>query len=173
LKKFALLYAALIGASFVLVSCNAGVHITLPPSKVTERVFASQSASSPTAPAGLIIVNGQIDALVRGGISAGSAPGLMAISPDRSVVLAFDTSSNNVEIVNTAKESNTGSIQLAGLTTSMAVPNASVGYAAVPSAPINGSSSGAVVEMNLAPAGIAATISVPTAQTVVSNPGGT
>ena len=173
MKKSALLYAVLIGASFGFVSCNAGVHITLPPSKLTERVFASQSASSPTAFAGLIIIDGQIDTLARGGISAGGSPGLMAISPERSILLAFDSSSNRVEVVNTTKESNAGSIQLADSTTSMVVPNASVGYAAVPSAPINGQPSGGVVEMNLASVSITATISVPNAQTVVANPSGT
>jgi hypothetical protein len=174
LKKSALLYVALLGASFALVSCNGGVHITLPPSKVMQRVFASQNASSPTAFAQLVIVNGEIDALARGGISAGPAPGLMAISPDRSVVLAFSTTanSNTVAVVNTSKESSTGNIQLAGSTTSMVVPSASVGYAAVPAAPINGQPAGGVVAMNLASGAITATFSVPNAQTVVSNSSG-
>jgi hypothetical protein len=63
----------------------------------------------------------------------------------------------------------TGSIQLPGPTTSIAVPQSGVGYAAVPTASLNGSSPGAVVEMNLASGGVTATISVPNAQTVISN----
>jgi hypothetical protein len=175
LKKSALLLAVLVGASLGFVSCNSGPQLILPPSKLTERVLASQSASTPTAAAGLIIIDGQIDTLARGGVSAGPSPGLLAISPDRSVLLAFSSTanSNQVEIVNTTRESNTGSIQLTGTTTSMAVPNASVGYAAVPSAPINGQPAGGVVEMNLASGGVTATFSVPNAQTVVSNPSGT
>jgi hypothetical protein len=175
LKKSALLFAVLVVASLGFVSCNGGPHLILPPSKLTERVLASQSASTPTAAAGLIIIDGQIDTLVRGGITAGPSPGLMAMSPDRSVLLAFSSTANSnmVEIVNTIKESNTGGVQLTGTTTSMAVPNASVGYAAVPSAPINGQPAGGVVQMNLTSGGVTATFSVPNAQTVVSNPGGT
>jgi hypothetical protein len=175
LKKSALLLAVLAGAGLGLVSCSGGPQLILPPSKLDERVLASQSASTPTAAAGLIIIDGQIDTLVRGGISAGSSPGLLAISPDRSVLLAFSSTatSNVVEIVNTTKESNTGSVQLTDTTTSMAVPNASVGYAAVPSAPINGQPAGGVVEMNLTSGGVTATFSVPNAQTVVSSPDGT
>jgi hypothetical protein len=175
LKKSALLLAVLVSASLGLVSCNSGPQLTLPPSKLSERVLASQSASTPTAAAGLIIIDGQIDTLVRGGVSAGPSPGLMAMSPDRAVLLAFSSTANSnmVEIVNTTRESNTGSVQLAGTTTSMAVPNASVGYAAVPAAPINGQPPGGVVEMNLAAGGVTATFSVPNAQIVVSNPAGT
>ncbi|MFZ0770978.1 MAG: hypothetical protein WCA49_22990 [Candidatus Sulfotelmatobacter sp.] len=173
MKKSALLLAVLIGASFGFISCYGGPHLILPPSKINERVLASQSASSPTAFAGLIIINGQIDTPEQGGINAGGSPGLMTTSPDRTILLAFDSSSNKVEVVSTTKESNTGSIQLAGLTTSMVVPDSSVAYAAVSSAPINGQPSGGIVEMNLATGGITATISVPNAQTVVANSSGT
>ena len=83
--------------------------------------------------------------------------------------MAFDLLTNKVDVVNTLKESATGSIQLPGLTTSIVVPQPAIGYAAVPSAPLIGYSPGAVVQMNLTAGGIAATISVPGAQTVVSN----
>jgi hypothetical protein len=173
LKKSALFNAVLAVAGLGLVSCSSGVQVTTPPSKLTERVLASQSVSSPTASGGLVIIDGEYDTLEHGEISAGTAPGLMAISPQRSVLLAFDSSTNRVEVVNTTKESLTGSIQLPGPTTSMAVPVPSAGYAAVPSAPLNGTSPGAVVAMNLTSGGITATIGVPNAQTVVSNPSGT
>jgi hypothetical protein len=149
------------------------VHITTPPSKITTRVLASQSVSSPTAGAGLVLINGWIDTVSRGGISAGEAPGLMAMSPDRSTVLAFDSLTNRVYVVNTNSETSTGSIQLPGSTTSLAVPLPDVGYAAVPAAPQTGQPVGGVVAMNLSSGGIIATISVPMAQTVVSNPTGT
>jgi hypothetical protein len=93
----------------------------------------------------------------------------MAISPNRATLVAFDLLTYKVDVVNTLKESETGSIQLPGITTSIVVPQPSVGYAAVPSAPLIGYSPGAVVQMNLSSGGIAATISVPGAQTVVSN----
>jgi hypothetical protein len=170
LKKSALSHAVLVVAVLGLVSCNGGVNIKKPPSGITERVLASQSASSPTAFAGLIIIDGQIDTLGRGEISAGSSPGLMAISPERSILLAFDSLANRVDVVNTTRESLTGSIQLPGPTTSIVVPQPGLGYAAVPTAVLTGSPQGAVVEMNLTSGAITATISVPNAQTVVANP---
>jgi hypothetical protein len=173
LKKSAFLCVSLVIASFSLVSCNGSAHVNLPPSKLTERVFASQSISSPTAAAGLVIIDGEYDTLGRGGINVGSSPGLMAISPDRSVLLAFNTLTNSVGVVNTAKETMTGTVQLQGPTTSIAVPQTTYGYAAVPNASLNGAPPGAVVQMNLTSPSISATISVPGAQTVVSNPAGT
>ena len=91
MKKSALLYAVLVIALLGLVSCNAGAHITKPPSGLTERVLASQSASSPSASPGLIIVNGFNDTIGRGGISAGSSPTFMETSPERATLLAFDS----------------------------------------------------------------------------------
>jgi len=173
LKKSALLIALLAVAVLNLVSCGGGVSITTPPSRLTERVLASQSASTPTAAGGLIIIDGELDTLGHGGISAGTSPGLMAISPQRSVLLAFDSVTDRVDVINTSKESLTGTIQLPGFTMSMVVPVPSAGYAAVPSAPLNGTSPGAVVVMNLTSGGVSATINVPNAQTVASNPSGT
>ena len=169
MKKSALLYAVLVIALLGLVSCNAGAHLTKPPSGLTERVLASQSASSPSAAPGLIIVNGFNDTVGRGAISAGTSPTFMETSPQRAILLAFDSATNKVEVVSTTKETLTGSIQLPGPTTSIAVPQSGVGYAAVPTASLNGSSPGAVVEMNLTSGGVTATISVPKAQTVISN----
>jgi len=177
LNKSALLLVVLAVAGFGLVSCGkynaAGSAGSAPPSKITERVLASQSVSSATAAGGLVIINGQFDTLGAGGISAGTSPGLMAISPQRSVLLAFDLATNKLDVVNTAKETLTGTIQLPGSTTSIVVPQPAAGYAAVPSAAQNGTSAGAVVALNLTSGGITATISVPNAQTVVSNPNGT
>ena len=174
LTKSALLPAVLVVACITFVSCGgSGVPITTPPSKDTTRVLASQSVSSPTAAAGLVLVDGEIDTLGRGGISAGNAPGLMAISPDRSTVLAFDSSSNKVYVTNTKTEASTGSVQLPGPTSSLAIPVDGSGYAAVPAAPLTGQTMGAVVAMNLTSGGVLATIGVPNAQTVVSNPAGT
>ena len=173
MKKSAVLHAVLALASLTLISCHSGQQITKPPSGLTERVLASQSASSPTAAGGLIIINGEYDTLARGEVSAGTSPGLLAISPERVTLLAFDAATNRIQVVNAAKETSTGSIQLSGPTMSMVVPQEGVGYAAVPSAPLTGYAPGAVVELNLNSGGITGTISVPGAQTVVSNSGGT
>jgi len=167
LKKSALLPAVLAVASFSFVSCGSS------PSTLTTRVLASQSVSSPTASAGLVLINGEDDALVRGAISAGNSPGLMTLTPNRALLLAFDSSSNNVEVVNSVRQSLEGNIQLTGPTTSMVALATGSGYAAVPTAPMNnGPSPGAVEVMNLTSGGITATLSVPGAQTVVSSPDG-
>jgi hypothetical protein len=173
LKKSALSIVLLAAAGLVFVSCNGGVHFKKPPSGLTERVMASQSASTPTAFAGLIIINGYNDTLGRGAISAGNSPGLLAISPERATLLSFDSATNRVNVVNTTTEASIGTIQLPGPTTSMVAPLSTVGYAAVPSAPLVGSPAGAVVEMNLTTGAVTATIGVPNAQTVVSNQNGT
>jgi hypothetical protein len=169
LNRAALLPALLVVASFSFVSCGGA---SAPP--LTTRVLASQSVSSPTASPGLVLINGEDDTLVRGGVSAGSSPGLMTLTPDRTIVLAFDSSTNNVEVVNPQRTSLSGNIQLAGPTTSMVALATGSGYAAVPTAPMNnGPAPGAVEVMNLTAGGITATLSVPGAQTVVSSPDGT
>jgi DNA-binding beta-propeller fold protein YncE len=175
LKKSALLAVALTLASFGLVCCGKGSKSTTKPtSGLTTRVFASQSVSSLTASPGIIIVNGELDTLARASeISAGSSPGLMAISPERATVLVFDSASNNVNIINTKTEALAGTIQLPGPTISMVAPTNQTGYAAVPTAPLIGSPQGAVVVMDLVSNFITGSISVPNAQTVVSNPSAT
>jgi len=168
LKKSVLLPAALVVASFSFVSCAGSYSSTL-----TTRVLASQSVASPTAAPGLVLIDGQNDTLVRGGISAGNSPGLMTLTPDRTILLAFDSVTNNVEVVNAARGSLAGSIPLAGPTTSMVALASNSGYAAVPAAPMIGSPAGAVEVLNLSGGGITATIGIPSAQTVVSSPDGT
>jgi hypothetical protein len=97
----------------------------------------------------------------------------MAVSPNRTTLLAFDTASNGVVVVNARTETSTGSVQLPGPTTSMVAPGTNFGYAAVPAAPLIGSPQGAVVVMNLTGGGISATVGVPKAQTLVASPDGT
>jgi len=98
----------------------------------------------------------------------------MALTPDRTTVLAFDSVSNSVEVVNTQKETLTGAIALGGPTTSMVALASGYGYAAVPAASFaSGPPPGAVEVLNLTQGGITATLSVPSAQTVVASPDGT
>jgi hypothetical protein len=163
---------ALISVSFL--ACGYSSSYYKPPSGLATRVFASQSISSPTSGAGLVIINGANDSLARAsGIRTGSSPGLMAISPERSTLLVFDSGANSVQVVNTKTETLTGAIQLAGPTTSMVAPTSSFGYVAVPRAVLNGSPPGAIEVLNLTIGGVASTLSVPNAQTVVASPSGT
>jgi hypothetical protein len=173
LKKSALLWFAVIGLSSTLLYCGGGKKKTSPPSGLSTRVFASQSISSLTAAGGIIIINGQYDTVAHAPhISVGTAPGYMEISPQRAVLMVFDSASDSIDVVNTQMEVLGGTIALPGPTISMVAPSNSVGYAAVPSAPLIGQPPGALEALNLASYAITASISVPNAQYVVSNSGG-
>lgn len=176
MKKTALFSIALVVAAFGLVSCGGGSN-----SALTTRIFASQSVSTPTAFPGLLIIDGENDTPARASeISAGTSPGLMAISSDRATLLVFDSAPNgvnntsySVDVVNTQKQSETGTIPLAGTTTSMVALPSGFGYAAVPAAPFeSGTPPGAIQVMNLTAGGITATVAIPNAQTVVATPDG-
>jgi hypothetical protein len=161
-------------ASVNFIACGHGKP-TNPPSGLTERVLASQGVTTNVTFGGLVIINGYDDTIPRlAPIGAGSSPGLMAISPSRNVVAAFDASSNKVYAVDTSTEKDIGNVQLQGATVSMAVPtSAYVGYAAVPSATVSGYNFiGAVDVMNFSTGGVT-TIAVPSAQWVFSNSTGT
>jgi hypothetical protein len=160
-----------------LISCGGyGTAGYLPPSKLLHRVLASQGVTATFSFGGLRIINAEEDILPPvGEISAGSSPGLMAISPTRAVVAAFDAGSNSVFGINAVTETSLGTVRLPGPTTSMVVPTAApIGYAAVPSATVNGFSfTGAVDVMNFNSGTLTTTIAVTNAQTVVSNTAGT
>jgi hypothetical protein len=159
-------------AGLSLTSCGTS-GTKSPPSGLLDRVLASQGVTSTSTGGGLMIINGYNDTFsLAHEIGAGGSPGLMAISPSRNLVTAFDISSNGVYAVNTASESGLGRIQLPGQTFSMVIPTSDqLGYAAVPTASVNGYSFiGAVEQMSLAsPGSITTTIAVTNAQTVVTN----
>lgn len=179
MKKSALLCATLLSIGFCLVGCGGGTSVAKPASNLTTRVFASQSISGSTSAPGVVIVNGENDTIARASIiSAGTSPGLMAISSDRTTVLVYDSISNAVQVLDAKSEKSAGSIQLPGPlnspVTSMVALDTGFGYIAVPGAPVNGVSGvGAIVVLNLQTGGTTATISVPNAQTVVASPDGT
>jgi hypothetical protein len=174
LRKTALLLVLFALAGTSLLSCYHGVYVPKPPSGLYQRVVASQDVSSLTSAAGLVIINGKNDTLARASeISAGASPGLMVLSPTKATLLAFDAGTNSVEIVNTKTEASSGSVRLPGPTTSMAIASQlTVGYAAVPTAPLNGFPPGAVVIMDLTAGSIVYAASVPSARTIVPNPNG-
>jgi hypothetical protein len=180
LKRVVLVLVVLACASLSFVSCGSSKSKG-PPSGLSTRVMVSQGISAGFSLGGLFIVNVQQDTLAGREIGAGSNPGLMAVSPNRATLLAFDSSSGSVAIIDTTKESDTGSIRLpgpaaqtAGVTTSMVIPaTTGLGYAADPVAVSNlWTSPGAVVVMNLTSSSITTQIGAPGAQTVVSNPSG-
>jgi hypothetical protein len=178
LKKSAFSAVAVLALSFTFGGCGSGkkkatTSTTTPTSGLSTRVFASQSISSLTANPGLVIINGLYDSLAKASrIQAGTAPGYMEISPSRAVLMVFDSAAPAIDVVNTAEEKLSGTIPLPGPTISMVAPSNSVGYVAVPSAPLIGFAPGAIEALDLASSSVTASISVPNAQYVVSNSGG-
>lgn len=172
LKKIPGLSAAIIAVAFI-TSCGGSKSSKPGASGLPSRLVTSQSVFTPAASPGLVIINGENDTVPRAAeISAGASPGLMAISPDRATLLSFDSSTNSVDVINTAEEKQTGSIPLSAPTISMAVTSATTGYAAVSAAPLIGLPTGGIVAMNLGSPSLYATVSVPNAQTVVASPNG-
>jgi hypothetical protein len=170
LKKRILVLAVELLVSLSFISCG-GSKNTRSTSGLPERVLASQGVSAGFAFGGLVIINGQNDTLPRvAPISAGNSPGLMAVSPTRNIAASFDANSNTVFGVNTVKETGLGSVRLPGATSSFVIPTADpVGYAAVPTATVNGFNFvGAIEVMNFTSQSIT-TIAVSNAQTVVSD----
>ena len=172
LKKRILALAVGLWACLICISCGSTTKKTTAASGLPNRVLASQGVSSTVAAPGLVIINAFYDTLPRlANISAGGSPGLMAISPGRSVVAAFDASANTVYGINTSTEADIGSgVRILGPTQNMIVPTENpIGYAAVPSASPSGFSfQGAVEVMNFS-TGQLITIAVPSAQNVVAN----
>jgi hypothetical protein len=171
LKKYVLVLVLGLWAGLTLVSCGSSGKKN-PPSGLPNRVLASQGVSSTSTFGGLVIINGYYDVIPRlAPIGAGTSPGLMAISPTRNIVAAFDSRSNSVYAVDTTKEADLGNgVPLSGPTTSMVIPTAAqIGYAAVPTASISGYSFvGGIQVMNLT-GSVTTTIAVNNAQTVISN----
>lgn len=178
LKRQFLILIAGLGAISCLICCGGSHQPKIPPSGLHNRVLASDSVTSATRSGGLVLIDGRYDILARAAmLPAGNSPGLMAISPNRAILVAVDTSTPatpTVYAINTVNESSLGHIQLPGPTASVIVPTSdSTGYAAVATGWVNGYSFvGAVEVMNLTAGAVITTIGVTNAQTVVSNPTG-
>ena len=173
LKRRILILVVALGASLGLMACGGYKNQTYN-TNVKNRVVASQGVTTPTSFGGLRLINGFNDTIVPAApLTAGNSPGLMALSPTRNIVTAFDANSNTVYAVDTTKETSIGNVKLPGPTSSMVVPTSvATGYAAVPSATVNGYAfTGAIEVMNF-PNGVLLTIAVPNAQTVVANQDG-
>jgi hypothetical protein len=138
-------------AGVFLLSCGGSSSTTTPPSGLKFRAFVSQNVSATTAAPGLLIVNAQLDRLgAASPISAGPSPGLMAEPTNHQLTLVFNSSDNEVDVVNNAKETSNGKVTLPGSTQSMAVTSdATLGFAAVPTAPVAGLTPGEVEVINL------------------------
>ena len=174
LKKYVLMVVGLC-ASLNLISCSSGAPKSTK-SGLPHRVLASQGVTATLTFGGLFIVNGDNDTLPRvAPLNGGSSPGIMAVSPNLNIAATFDSSSNSVFAVDTASEASIGSgVRLAGPSTSIVVPTSSpTGFAAVPTAVVNGFAFLGAVQALSFSTNSSTIIAVSNAQTVVSNSTGT
>ena len=110
-------------------------------------------------------------------------PSFMTLTPDLSRTVIFSPNGNTITVVDNSTEavanvagSTTAvpTVPLPGVTESIFIAKDNMSlYAAVPSAPIDGQSPGAVVAINLGTGGTTAIIPVPGAHYVVGTPDGT
>ncbi len=106
-----------------------------------------------------------------------TSAGMMVESPKRDRTVVFspvtNTSTNVLAIVDNAKESATGSVNLPGATESMFITGDSTTlFAAIPTAAVPGQSAGAVVQINLSTPAITATIPIAGARFIIPGPNG-
>ncbi len=134
-----------------LLSCGGSSSTTTPPSGLKFRAFVSQNVSASTAIPGLVIVDAQNDRFGTGAaISAGPSPSLMAVPANRQLTMVFNNTNNELDVINNAKETANGKVTLPSSTQSMAVTSdATLGFAAVPEAPVAGLAPGEVELINL------------------------
>jgi len=164
--------AVVLGAALNLGGCSKSGTTTT--RFLPNRVLAAQAVSSATLSGGLYFVNGANDTLASiPPLSGGQAPDLMALSPTRNIVAAFDgaPNSNTVFASDTTKDTSLGQgVHLAGTATSLIVPTSSpLAYAAVPSAVVSGYPVlGAVQVLDLSGGSVTSTIAVNKAETVVA-----
>lgn len=170
LKKCILALLVGLAATLSFLSCGGGKK-TATSSGLTERVLASQGVTASFSFGSLVIINGLNDTLPRvSPLHAGTSPGLMVVSSTRSILATFDSATNTVYAVDTAKETNIGNVRLPGPTTSIVMPTANpIAYAAVPTASINGFAFLGAVELMNFSSGSFTSIAVSNAQTVVSD----
>jgi hypothetical protein len=174
LSKRILIAVVGLSATLSCISCGGGSS-SGSGSNLHERVLASQGVSATLTFGALVVINGQNDTLPRvSPMNGGNSPGLIVLSPSRSIAATVDSSSNTVFAVNTSKETPIGNVHLPAPTSSIVVPTANpTGYAAVPTATVNGFAFlGAVEALNFSSSSLT-TIAASSAQTVVSNSQGT
>ena len=173
--------------SLTLPSCGGPSSSGTRTSGIAHRAFVSNTVSSSTS-AGLFIVNAETDMhpLSLAPISAGTTPGMMVITPNRTQTLVVTSASNcsptppsppcQFNIVSNATESNAASVTLPGFTQSVVVsPDSSTVYVAVPSAKVVNQPQGAIELYGLTgpnPGTAAGEVDIPSVQYLAIDNGG-
>jgi hypothetical protein len=185
LRQPALAILVLTAASAIMASCgsnyNSNNTLGLPPEAnpatikvhvfVSNPLFSTGSSSVPV----LNVVDGQLDLISPSVISVGATsptPGTMVLFPNKRLTLVFSASNNALTVVNNASQNvaqssggTTQSLTLPGFSESIVVaPDNATGFAAVPSAAVNGQSPGVVDVLDLSTDAIVATIPIPGAR---------
>ncbi len=139
------------------------------------RAYVSQSVSSATLAAGLDLVDASLDRLVRApGVTVGTSPSIMQVSANKASTLVFDSLANAVYVVGNSTETTTGHVTLPSFTESMAIStDGTIGFAAVPNAPVLGQVSGTVEVLNVSRVTLSDPIAIPGAHFVVLSPDNT
>lgn len=187
MKRAALTVAVLMLASLGLVSCGGygSSSGTQTSSGLAFKAFVSnplQPVTGGVVPV-LNIVDASKDVLSPFRVSLsgfGTQPGLMAVAPNKTFTMVFSSSSNSIALINNATEmpvqGANGSLPpiiLPDFTESMFVaPDNSIGWAAIPNAPVLAQDPGVVDLLQLATSSIQATIPIPHAHYIVMSHGG-
>ena len=155
----------------LLTACSggssAGSQQTV--SNIRPRAFVSDAEAG-----NLQIVNAATDVLdLAHTINVGTSPGLMALAPNRSLTLVFNSGSSNVSVVNNTQESQSATITIPSWTESMAVaPDSSLGYVAMPAATVLGHPAGLVDVLDLVNNSVKFALDLPQAHRLVLNHSG-
>jgi hypothetical protein len=156
----------------LVIGCGSG---KLPPSRLTNRAFVTNSFGGNADPSGVVqIIDVDNNSVSASSISAGTFPALMAISPDRTVTLVLDAE-NDVSVITNSSESATETVSLTYAAQSLVAVNANTGFAALRDAPAISPQSevGELAVMDLATGTIPAALGIPRAHYLVLNNSGT
>jgi hypothetical protein len=166
--------------SLVLVSCGSYSSPSSSTSNTTGaklRAFITNPISPGTIGTAPVVevVDALKDKLAGAFGLSNTQPGLMVVFPNKRFTLVYNGGNNSITRIENATESVSGTaLSLPGATESIVVaPDNVTGYAAVPTAAVNGQSQGVVEVLNLSSNTIIATIPVPGAHFVaLSHDGG-
>lgn len=138
-------------------------------SNIRPRAFVSNATADV-----LQIMNAATDVLASANtISAGTQPGLMALTPNKSFTLVFNAGSSNISVVDNQKEAQAASIALSGFTESIAIsPDSTQGYVAMPSATVLGQPAGVLDVLDLVTDRVKVGLNIPQVHWVVVNGNG-
>lgn len=182
LKKV-LIPAIWLAVSLALASCGSSSSSGTRTSGIAYRAFVSNPVGG-----GVNIVNAENDlrATTVGPISAGATPGMMVLTPNRSMTLVFSGYDNcsptppnppcQITIINNASESSSPQVPLQYPTESIVVsPDSSVAYVAIPMAPVVEQPQGVVELIGLSAANLGVPggqIAIPSVKYLSINNGG-